>query len=171
MRLSIARAHTSGAGPTVDVSRQNRNDAAIVTHGLGWRHMTLLLALVLVVGSVGVLLGSAKPAGADTVFQTGQVFASVGNSTVNVYDPSSGNLLDSLVDNTDEPYTVDTAFNSQGDIFVADDVNGDISEFAPDGTPSHIRHGAVEPDLDGVRQPGEHVCRAADDAVYRGVRA
>ncbi len=97
--------------------------------------MTLLLALVLVVGSVGVLLGSAKPAGADTVFQTGQVFASVGNSTVNVYDPSSGNLLDSLVDNTDEPYTVDTAFNSQGDIFVADDVNGDISEFAPDGTP------------------------------------
>ncbi len=48
------------------------------------------------------------------MFQSGQVFASVGNSTVNVYDPSSGNLLDSLVDNTSEPYTVDTAFNSQG---------------------------------------------------------
>ncbi len=99
--------------------------------------MTLLLALVLLVGSVGVLLGSSKPAGADTptVFQSGQIFASVGNSTVNVYDPSSGNLLDSLVDNTSEPYTVDTAFDSKGDIFVADDVNGDISEFAPDGTP------------------------------------
>ncbi len=98
--------------------------------------MTILLALVLIVGSVGVLLGSAKPAGADTtVFQSGQVFASVGNSTVNVYDPSSGNLLDSLVDNTNEPYTVGTAFNSQGDLFVADDLNGDISEFGPDGTP------------------------------------
>ncbi len=98
--------------------------------------MTILLALVLMVGSVGVLLGSAKPAAADTpVFAPGQVFASVGNSTVNVYDPTSGNLLDSLVDNTNEPYTVGTAFNSQGDLFVADDLNGDISEFGPDGTP------------------------------------
>ena len=98
--------------------------------------MTILLALVLIVGSVGVLLGSAKPAAADTtVFAPGQVFASVGNSTVNVYDPTSGNLLDSLVDNTNEPYTVGTAFNSQGDLFVADDLNGDISEFGPDGTP------------------------------------
>ncbi len=136
MRLSIGRGHTSGTGLAIDGSRKNRDEAAFVTYGFGWRRMSLLLALVLVVGSVGVLLGSTKPAGADTtVFQSGQVFASVGNSTVNVYDPSSGNLLDSLVDNTDEPYTVGTAFNSQGDLFVADDLAGDISEFAPDGTP------------------------------------
>ena len=84
--------------------------------GRHWRRMTLLLALVLLVGSVGVLsrVDQARRSRTQPVFQSGQIFASVGNSTVNVYDPSSGNLLDSLVDNTSEPYTVDTAFDSQG---------------------------------------------------------
>ncbi len=97
----------------------------------------LFLATLILFATVGVVLttGAPKPAGASSIFASGQVFASVGNSTVNMYDPTSGDLLDSLVDNTNEPYTVGTAFNSQGDLFVADDLNGDISEFGPDGTP------------------------------------
>ncbi len=100
-------------------------------------HVAVFMAALIVFATVGVVVIARAPqrAGADTVFASGQVFASVGNSTVNVYDPSSGNVLDTLVDNTDEPYTVGTAFNAQGDLFVTDDVNGDISEFSPDGTP------------------------------------
>ena len=59
------------------------------------------------------VLTTAKPAGADTVFQSGQVFASVGFSEVNVYDPTSGNQLDPLIDNTDEPYTAGSAFDAK----------------------------------------------------------
>ncbi len=74
------------------------------------------MAALIVFATVGVALttGAPKPAGASTVFASGQIFASVGTSTVNVYDPTSGNLLDSLVDNTSEPYTVGTAFNAAG---------------------------------------------------------
>ena len=63
-------------------------------HGAGWRRMALALAVVLVLGSVGILLGSSKPAGADTpLFASGQVFASVGNSAVSIYSQGAGNPL------------------------------------------------------------------------------
>ncbi len=102
-----------------------------------WHCVAAFLATLVVIAMVGVVLPPSGVAHADgsTVFQSGQVFASVGNSTVNVFDPSSGNVIDSLVDNTGEPYTVGTSFDSKGDLFVADDYAGDISEFAPDGTP------------------------------------
>src|SRR5690349_15551215 len=67
---------------------------------------TLLLAAVTLVFTPG------SAARADTVFQSGQVFASVGFSTVNVYDQSSGNQITSLVDSTNEPFTAGSAFDS-----------------------------------------------------------
>ncbi|HEX3333173.1 MAG TPA: Ig-like domain repeat protein [Acidimicrobiales bacterium] len=81
------------------------------------------------------MFGPVSPARGDTVFQSGQVFASVGFSTVNVYDANSGNTLTSLADSTGEPYTAGSAFDSNGNFYVTDDTSGDISEFGPDGTP------------------------------------
>ena len=52
--------------------------------------MALALSAVLMLGCIGIVFGSSKPAGAATVFAPGQVFASVGSSQVNVYDPTSG---------------------------------------------------------------------------------
>ena len=69
-----------------------------VTHA---GRLTLVVALIL--ASIGILFSPANRAGAATVFQSGQVFASTGNSTVSVYDPASGNLLSSLTDNTSSP--------------------------------------------------------------------
>ena len=132
MQLSIAGTHAGGNGRTG--SGTTEEGASPAGHASAWRRMALVLSLVLIVGSIGVLLGSAKPAGADTtVFQSGQVFASVGSSTVNVYDPTSGNQITTLTDNTNEPFTVGSAFDSSGNFYVTDDINGDISEYSPDG--------------------------------------
>ena len=60
---------------------------------------------------------------AASTFTSGQVFASVGQSTVNVYDPTSGNQLGSLTDRTGEPYVAGTAWDAQGNLYVADDTN------------------------------------------------
>ena len=62
------------------------------------------------------------------------MFASVGFSQVNVYDPNSGDLINTLTDDTGEPYTTGSAFDASGNFYVTDDLNGDISEFSPDGT-------------------------------------
>ena len=114
----------------------NRDDSGFDVHGAAWRRMTLALAAALILGCVGILFGTPKSAGADTpaVFSSGQVFASVGSSTVNVYDPMTGDLIDSLNDGTNEPYTAGSAFDSNGNFYVTDDLNGEISEYAPDGT-------------------------------------
>jgi hypothetical protein len=96
--------------------------------------MALVLSIVLMLGSIGVLFGTSKPAGAATVFAPGQVFASVGSSTVNVYDPTSGDQVNTLNDGTNEPYTAGSAFDASGNFYVTDDLNGTISKYAPDGT-------------------------------------
>jgi hypothetical protein len=96
--------------------------------------LTAVLAILLV-AAAGIVFTPGGAARADTVFQSGQVFASVGFSTVNVYDGSSGNHLTSLVDSTGEPYTTGSAFDSSGNFYVTDDTSGDISEFSPTGTP------------------------------------
>jgi len=62
------------------------------------------------------------------------VFASVGSSDVNVYDPESGDLEATLDDGSDEPFTVGSAFDSHGNFYVTDDTNGEISEFDSSGT-------------------------------------
>lgn len=68
-------------------------------------------------------------------YHNDDVFASVGSSTVNVYNPTSGAYITSLVDDTDEPYTAGTVFDGAGDLYVTDDLNGDISEFDALGEP------------------------------------
>ena len=99
-----------------------------------WRRMALALSAVLILGCIGIVLGSSKPAGAATVFAPGQVFASVGSSQVNVYDPTSGALDTTLNDGTNEPFTAGSAFDANGNFYVTDDINGTISKYAPDGT-------------------------------------
>jgi hypothetical protein len=88
---------------------------------------TFLLAAVAIVFTPS---GAAR---ADTVFQSGQVFASTGFSTVGVYDAASGNQITSLTDDTGEPFTTGSVFDSSGNFYVADDTQGDISEFSPTG--------------------------------------
>jgi hypothetical protein len=89
-----------------------------------------------IICSTLALLGSGyADAGTTTaqVFQTGQVFASVGNGTVNVYDSTSGNLLTALNDGTDDPYTAGGAFDADGNYYVTDDLTGGISEYSASG--------------------------------------
>ncbi len=127
MRLSMA--HSSGAG-------NGRADVAPELFSAVWRRVTLFITAVLILACVGILISPAKKAGASTtVFASGQVFASVGFSNVGVYDPSSGNLLNTLTDDTNEQFTTGSAFDANGNFYVTDDYSGDVSEFSPDGTP------------------------------------
>ena len=112
----------------------NRGDVGFDVRAAAWRRIALALSAILVLGCVGIVFGSSKPAGAATVFAPGQVFASVGGSQVNVYDPSSGDLDNTLNDGTNEPYTTGSAFDASGNLYVADDLNGTISKSSPDGT-------------------------------------
>ena len=134
MRLSIARVPADeGTTPSDTV---NRNDTGFDVHGAAWRRMALALAAALILGCVGILFGTPKSAGADTtVFQSGDVFASVGNSSVYAFDAASGDQVATLQDNTGEPYTAGSAFDADGNFYVTDDINGDISEFSPTGVP------------------------------------
>ncbi len=157
MRLSIARAHTPGdRGPTYggdshDDSRSGSFDATT-------RRMALALSLVLVLGAIGLLFSPAKAGAGTAVFAPTQVFASVGASTVNVYTPgtpgspgsppvSAPNLVTSLNDGSMIPSTspvypgypsadntAGSAFDASGNLYVADDYSGQISEYNPDGT-------------------------------------
>ena len=109
--------------------------------------MIVLSFLVMLLACVGTLISPAKKAGASTtVFASGQVFASVGFSNVSVYDPSSGNLLNTLTDDTNEQFTTGSAFDASGNFYVTDDYAGDVSEFSPDGTPlGQFATGLVNP--------------------------
>ena len=116
------------------------------------RHAAALMAALILVASVGFVVSrNAKPAAADTVFASGQIFASVGGSQVYTYDPTSGLNLTTLTDNSvnvanaNQDYysngflTVGSAFDSNGNFFVTDDdtlgdSNSQVSEFAPNGT-------------------------------------
>jgi hypothetical protein len=135
MRLSIARASAAEGHTPGDTLHQD--DTWFDVRSASWRRMPLALAAVLVLGCVGILFATPGSAGADTptVFQSGQVFASVGDSTVYSFDPASGDQVATLQDNTDEPYTAGSAFDADGNFYVTDDINGDISEFSPTGTP------------------------------------
>ena len=131
MRLSIARVSAAG-----DHTPVIRDDTGFDARGAARRRTAFALAVALILGCIGLLFGSSKPAGADTpIFASGQVFASVGNSAVNVYSQGAGNpQVTRLNDGLEEPYTAGSAFDSSGNFYVADDYSGDVSEYAPDGT-------------------------------------
>ena len=134
MRLSIARVSAAGVHTAGDPVI--RDDTGFDVRGAARRRMALALAVALILGCIGLLFGSPKPAGADTpIFASGQVFASVGNSAVNVYSQGTGNpQVTRLNDGLGEPYTAGSAFDSSGNFYVTDDYSGDVSEYAPDGT-------------------------------------
>ncbi len=107
------------------------------TPGIVWRpdarrHSTIALATLMILSAIGVMFTSL-PAHASTVTQSGQVFASVGNSNVSIYDPASGNLLNTLNDGTGESYTAGGAFDVNNNFYVADDLNGQISKYDSSG--------------------------------------
>jgi hypothetical protein len=107
------------------------------THTILWRdetrrRTTIALTCLIILSAIGVLFSPGK-ASAATVTQSGQVFASVGNSSVNIYDPASGNLLNTLNDGTNESYTAGGAFDVNNNFFVADDLNGQISMYNSSG--------------------------------------
>ena len=133
MRRSNARYLGGWPAGTLTMAAQEEKAGSLVLTAR--RGVATVLATLILFATVGIVLGESSPARAATVFQSGQAFASVGFSTVNVYDPASGNQVTSLVDSTAEPYTAGSAFDSSGNFYVTDDTNGDISEFAPDGTP------------------------------------
>ncbi len=130
MRLSIARASSGGHAPG---DAANQDDFGFDIHGTAWRRTSLALAVALILGCVGILFGSSAPAGADTVYSTGEVIASVGNGVVDGYNPTSGSQVATLVDGTGDLYNLGSAFDSSGDLYVTDDYTGQISEFSPSG--------------------------------------
>ncbi len=144
MRLSIGRVSVGGhtASGTADC-----DDTGTEVFGAAWRRMALALSAVLILGCVGILFSPAKPAGAagPTTFASGQVFASVGGGTVNVYDPASGNLLNSFTDNSGTTYNAGSTFDSNGNLYVNDDDAGQISEFNSSGTQIAQLTGLTDP--------------------------
>src|SRR5580698_4778190 len=118
MKLSIARV-TAGDHARSDTADQDA--AGYGVHAMAWRQMALALAVILILGSIGILFGSSAPAGADTVFSTGEVLASVGNGVVDGYNPTSGSQVATLVDGTNDQYDLGSAFDSSGNFYVTDD--------------------------------------------------
>ena len=116
------------------------------------RSAAVVMAALILVATVGVVVArNARPAGADTTFASGQVFASVGGSQVYTFDPTSGNYLSTLTDNSvdianaNPDYyangflTVGSAFDASGNFYVTDDdtlgdTNSQVSEFNSSGT-------------------------------------
>ena len=118
----------------VGVSRTG-TAAAMGRVGALRRSVALTVATFLGIAGGGmVLAANSAPAHADGVFASGQVFASVGSSTVNVYDPTSGDQVNTLNDGTGETFTAGSAFDAQGNFYVTDDFTGQVSEYGPDGS-------------------------------------
>ena len=135
MRLSMALAHSGGGRARAD---RMENPDVEPARGSVRRRMIVALAVALMLGSAGLLLGPAKPAGASTVFASGQVFASVGSASVSVYDPATAKENGTLTDSTGSALTGGSAFDAKGDLYVADYSTGQISEYGPDGTPMGV---------------------------------
>ncbi len=109
MRLSIARG--SAGGHTAD--RETPHDTGSGNDSTAWRGMALALSAVLILGGVGILFASSKPAGADTVYQSGEVIASVGQGSINGYDPTSGTQTATLDDGTGDLFNLGTRLRRQ----------------------------------------------------------
>ena len=83
----------------------------------------LLVAVVLVIGSIGILLGSPKPAGADhACSRPARSLRPWGTPRSTSTARASGDpLLETLNDGQSEPYTAGSAFDSSGNLYVTDD--------------------------------------------------
>ncbi len=119
--------------------------------------MATSMAFLVTLGTAVIMTTSVTPSGASTVLAPTQVFASVGASTVNVYNPGTPattggsavapSLVTSLNDGSTIPptspvypgypaadNTAGSAFDASGNFYVTDDYSGQISEYNPDGS-------------------------------------
>ncbi len=156
MRMSIARPQAAD-----DRGSQSWEERRSGFFGLALRRLTVALSVVLVLGAIGLLFSPAK-AGADTVLAPTQVFASVGNSAVNVYSPNAAPAAPSFVQSLNDGSTIppsslvypgypgapdNTAGSAFGpaspassaspagtnNFYVTDDYSGQISEYSTSG--------------------------------------
>ena len=132
--MRTSKAQVSGGSRASFYSTVNGGAALGDLVNRGARYLAAALATIML-AAVALVVTPGGVARADTVFQSGQVFASVGFSTVNVYDPASGDQITSLVDDTGEEFTTGSAFDAAGNFYVTDDSTGNISEFSPTGAP------------------------------------
>jgi hypothetical protein len=79
------------------------------------------------------LAGAAHAAACNTTYATGDVFASVGNSTVDVFTPT-GTLVCTLNDLSGSFYTTGSGFDSSGNFYVTNFSTASISQFNNSGT-------------------------------------
>ena len=82
--------------------------------------------------SVGILTMGSAVCLADpfpTGYPTGDVFAAVGNSTVNVYTPT-GTLVATLNDASGSSATTGMAFDASGNLYVTNISTNTISKFS-----------------------------------------
>ncbi|MDR3659184.1 MAG: hypothetical protein P4L86_01990, partial [Mycobacterium sp.] len=165
MRLSGARNSSAQRGA---VAPTTMDGGTTVVPTIQRRAAAFMAALILIASVGFVVSRSAKPAGADTGFTSGQLFASVGGSQVYTYDPNTGLYLSALTDSSNDVananpdyyssgfLTVGSAFdsnkstNGNTDFYVTDDdtlgdSNSQVSEFSPDGTQIHTFPGLANP--------------------------
>ncbi len=138
MRLSRTRV----SGPRRADGTGTVTSEALPALALTVRLLASVMAMTIVFATIGIVIAKPGVSGADTTFASEDIFASVGNSQVQVFDSQSGNVLDTLTDSTTQNFppgdgdtTTGSAFDSSGNFYVSDLLSGDISEYAPDGTP------------------------------------
>lgn len=85
-------------------------------------------ALVLACG----VAGEANAAACSSPYVTGDVFASVGSSTVNVYTPT-GTLVCSMNDASGAAFTTGSGFDAAGNFYVTNFGTGNVSKFNNSG--------------------------------------
>ena len=92
-----------------------------------------LLSSTALMGAWGALDGANAAACGSNCFVKGNVFASVGSSTVDVFTPT-GTLVGTLNDASGTTDTTGSAFNSAGNFYVTNFGAGTVSLFNNSGT-------------------------------------
>jgi hypothetical protein len=119
------------AGSFKDVTHQNSGGGKMKAKRKGFVfHCLIIPALVLLVATIAYLAprGARLIKAAGIAYTTGDVFAGVGNGTINHYDPT-GTLKDTL-DNTEGTYD-DTGmcFDAAGNLYATNFETDDVSQF------------------------------------------
>jgi hypothetical protein len=96
------------------------------------RGLTFVTGVAMALGVIGCE-GSALAAACGSAYVVGDVFASVGNSTVNVYQPN-GSLVCTMNDASGTTYTTGSGFDKFGNFYVTNFGVGTISKFNNSGT-------------------------------------
>jgi hypothetical protein len=93
------------------------------------RLLSTTAVAVMALGSAG----AAQAAACSTPYVTGDVFASVANSTVDVFTPTGG-LVCTMNDAAGAEFTTGSGFDSAGNFYVTNFSSGTVSKFNNSGT-------------------------------------